>query len=1024
MLHPYQVKLNLGGKPDLPPKPNRHLIKIIEEDEPSENSEKFSQQDADEKNNGFTTSETFELDLNNEFSEDFLTSMELKANIDMLEKNYNNNRSDSNSDNIPASSKSSHSHDHNDLFIEPDKIKTIEQESHKNMNENFDNLDSASDFSTKISLNNERDDIFSSSLISEDIPTHDFNLPEPPKSPLNNHHPVVPVPVIGLGTKKNQRIKSFSGDDRNNLLQKGPIMRTQSEKTGSNPFLDFKRCGSIENLRAIQRGEHKNHFLSQNSNQTDKSRNLENQFRINQKPFKPILQRSQSFTDLNQSLSSWRSPRLSVKRKELPFTLTVSNENLAALELELDHDNESQKNSLESSDENDNDNYNNGEFTELQVEMVSITEENSSSVLSDILEEPTEIESSGTEGDFTEKSLESETLSSVESCIRVKIEPPEGQKKSEEDILTSESAESLSSEHQVELPNSKLNSLQPNERFLPESFSSSNASSTTNLPVSETIEEGSCDNTKLPESKLNTLQTDEKMDINSLVSSYTSDTQSKFENVLNDQNENENDNKQFKLIPLFKNQNTKIEHNNFLNNSITENTNISSNPNLSVGYDILHKTKIGDETATEHYYLNQLDYLKSNKNNIFNAAEGNNQEPRCNNNNFIMDGNSPILCDEKDQDNHPIPLPRTITYEAPLDLAPAPGHQLPDVPTTTSENTTNNNNFSQQLESQETSEKEYEFNTIPPVKGSSKLDRDFSHNEFWKKFMERNNMEGMDDLNVSSNYLDSSLKNNDSHYEDPDPLVLSSTLSYKLSVDRTRPTRNLQKYQYYGSNIDLAQIKDSSSDQDNSATFDHNNLTTSDIELSSPSASSVIEVEAEFVKKDEDNHNYDDQNQIDQENSLAETIDRNNSGNSVSKSKMDFNAASTFTRQNKDLVRGRAARNKEMKKRLSGGSARSNLSSGSSYVETVREKFENSAVERGNSVFKKPSLERIVSVEDSTYGGLDPVGQETDEYSQNIAVNDSNLNVQSIREPEVSDDQASCKSLEEEKCTISNWVLL
>ena len=216
MLHPFQVKLNLGGKPDLPPKPNRHLIKIIEENEPSDNSEKCSKQDADEKNNGITTSETFELDLNNEFSEDFLTSMELKANIDMLEKNYNNdNRSDSNSDNIPASSKSSHSHDHNDLFIEPDKIKTIEQESHKNMNENLDNLGSASDFSTKISLNNERDDIFSSSLISEDIPTHDFNLPEPPKSPsgsVNNHHPL--VPVIGLGTKKNQRIKSIPENQR------------------------------------------------------------------------------------------------------------------------------------------------------------------------------------------------------------------------------------------------------------------------------------------------------------------------------------------------------------------------------------------------------------------------------------------------------------------------------------------------------------------------------------------------------------------------------------------------------------------------------------------------------------------------------------------------------------------------------------------------------------------------------------------------------------------------------------------
>ena len=211
----------------------------------------------------------------------------------------------------------------------------------------------------------------------------------------------------------------------------------------------------------------------------------------------------------------------------------------------------------------------------------------------------------------------------------------------------------------------------------------------------------------------------------------------------------------------------------------------------------------------------------------------------------------------------------------------------------------------------------------------------------------------------------------------------------------------------------MAQIKDSSSDQDNSATFDHNNLTTSDIELSSPSASSVIEVEAEVVKKDANNHYIDDQNN--EENSLAETIDRNNSGNSVSKSKMDFNAALTFTRQNKDLVRSRAARNKEMKKRLSGGSARSNLSSGSSYVETVREKFENSAVERENSVFKKPSLAKIVSVEDSTYGGLDPVGQETDEYSQNIAVNDSNLNVQSIREPEISDDQASCKSLEEEE---------
>ena len=589
-------------------------------------------------------------------------------------------------------------------------------------------------------------------MISEDIPTHDFNLPEPPKNPLKNPHPV--VPVIGLGTKKNQRIKSFSNDGNNDLLQKGPIMRTQSEKTSSNPFLDFKRCGSIENLRAIQRGEHKNHFLSQNSNQTDKNK-LENQFRINQKPFKPILQRSHSFTDLNQSLSSWRSPRLSVKRKELPFTLTVSNENLAALE--LDHDNESQKNSLESSEENDN----NGEFTELQVEMVSITEENSSSVLSDILEEPTEIESSGAENDITEKSLESETLSSVESCIQVKIEPPEGHKKSEEDKvgnLTSESTESLSSEHQIELPQSKLSTLQPNEGLLPESYSSS-ASSTTNLPNSETIEGGSYKNIKLPESKMNTLQTDEKIDTNSLISSYTSDTQSKFENVVNDQNEN--DNKQFKLFPLFKNENTNIEHNNFLNNSIIENTNISSNPNLSVGDDILHKPKIGDETATEKYYLNQLDYLKSNKNNIFDAAEENNKEPSCNNN-FIMDENSAILCDKEDQDA-PVPIPRTITYEAPLDLAPAPGNQLPNIPTS-NENTTNNNNISQQLESQETSEKEYEFNTIPPVKGSSKLDRDFSHNEFWKKFMERNNMEGMDELNVSSNYHNSSLKNKDYHH--------------------------------------------------------------------------------------------------------------------------------------------------------------------------------------------------------------------------------------------------------------------
>ena len=51
MLHPYQVKLNLGGKPDLPPKPNRHLVEVIEEDEPSDNSEN-PDQDANEKNNG------------------------------------------------------------------------------------------------------------------------------------------------------------------------------------------------------------------------------------------------------------------------------------------------------------------------------------------------------------------------------------------------------------------------------------------------------------------------------------------------------------------------------------------------------------------------------------------------------------------------------------------------------------------------------------------------------------------------------------------------------------------------------------------------------------------------------------------------------------------------------------------------------------------------------------------------------------------------------------------------------------